>query len=494
MGIIKKQSISGTIYSYLGVAVGFITTGLVYPSVLSKVEVGLFTLLISVSAIFAQFSGLGFNAVMLRNFPYFRDKENGHHGFLTLALVVNAIGLILAFLTFFIIKPWLIAENVEKSALFVDYIMYLIPLIFFTSFFNLLDNYFRSIYNSIKGIEIKELWQRVFVLLGVLGYFIGIYDFGTLVIMFTIAISLPSLLILYSVWRQGELHFGWDKGYIKPKMFREMASVSLYGIATSFSGVLIMQVDKIFVNHYLGLGDTGIYAIAFYFGTLVLIPSRPLIKIASVLIADGWKSNDHAKIDEIYKKSNIVLTIVALLMFFGLWINIDHVFKIIGEEYIAGKYVILLVGLANVFEMSTSVSQYIINNSAYYKVITWFLLLFVVLLIISNAILIPLYGITGCAIAAVISRFVYNFLSWLFLYRKFGFQPFNLKYILLIFISLISFGLAWIIPQFSNFIIDMIVRSSVFVLFFGSGVLLSKLSPDLNDTFTGSLRKLKIIK
>jgi Na+-driven multidrug efflux pump len=226
----------------------------------------------------------------------------------------------------------------------------------------------------------------------------------------------------------------------------------------------------------------------------VLIPSRPLIKIASVLIADGWKSNDHAKIDEIYKKSNIVLTIVALLMFFGLWINIDHVFKIIGEEYIAGKYVILLVGLANVFEMSTSVSQYIINNSAYYKVITWFLLLFVVLLIISNAILIPLYGITGCAIAAVISRFVYNFLSWLFLYRKFGFQPFNLKYILLIFISLISFGLAWIIPQFSNFIIDMIVRSSVFVLLFGSGVLLSKLSPDLNETFTGSLRKLKIIK
>ena len=494
MGIIKKQSISGTIYSYLGVAVGFITTGIVYPSALSKVEVGLFALLISVSAIFAQFSGLGFNTVMLRNFPYFRDKEKGHHGFLTLALIVNTIGLVFAYLTFFIIKPWLIENNIEKSALFVDYIMYLIPLIFFTSFFNLLDNYFRSIYNSIKGIAFKELWQRIFVLVGVLGYFIGYYDFKSLVIVFTVAISLPSLLMLFSVWRQGELHFGWDKGYIQPKMFREMASVSLYGIATSFSGVLIMQVDKLFVNHYLGLAETGVYAIAFYFGTLVLIPSRPLIKIASVLIADGWKSNDHAKIDEIYKKSNIVLTIVALLMFFGLWINIDHVFTIIGEEYISGKYVILLIGLANVFEMSTSVSQYIINNSAYYKVITWFLLFFVVLLIISNAILIPLYGIVGCAIAAVISRFAYNFLSWLFLYRKFGFQPFNLKYILLIFISLISFGIAWIIPQFSNFMIDMIVRSSVFVLLFGTGVLSAKLSPDINETFTGTLRKLKIIK
>ncbi len=494
MGIIKKQSISGTIYSYLGVAVGFVTTGLVYPVALSKVEVGLFTLLISVSAIFSQFSGLGFNAVMLRNFPYFRDQEKGHHGFLTLALMVNAVGLLVAFTSFFILKPWLISNNIEKSALFVDYIFYLIPLIFFTSFFNLLDNYFRSVYNSIRGTALKELWQRIFVLLGVLGYFIGFYDFKSLVIAFTIAISLPGLMILFSVWRQGELHFGWDKGYIQPKMFREMASVSLYGIATSFSGVLIMQVDKIFVNHYLGLGETGVYAIAFYFGTLVLIPSRPLIKIAAVLIADGWKANDHAKIDEIYKKSNMVLTIVALLMFFGLWINIDHVFKIIGDEYIAGKYVILLVGLANVFEMSTSVSQYIINNSAYYKVITWFLLLFVVLLIISNAILIPLYGIVGCAFASVISRFVYNFLSWLFLYRKFGFQPFNLKYILLIFISFISFGMAWIIPQFSYFILDMIVRSSVFVLLFATGVLGTKLSPDINETFTGSLRKLKIIK
>ena len=494
MGIIKKQSISGTRYSYFGVIIGFVITGLFFPKILSTDQVGLLRLLVSISVLFAQFSGLGFNAVMIRSFPFFRDKENGHHGFLTLSLIVNTVGFFLSMIVFIIIRPWLISSNIEKSTLFIDYIYYLIPLIFFTSYFNLIDNYFRAIYNAAKGIVYKELWQRVFILISILGYYFNYFEFHFLVVLYTIAICLPTLLIALSLKMHGEFILNWDKGFVNKSMAKEMLSVSFFGIATSFSSILILNLDVVMINHYLGLSDTGVYAIAFYFSALVLIPSKPVIKIATVLIADGWKENNLKKIDEIYNKSNIILSIIALLMFLGLWLNIDNVFEIVGSEYLEGKYVIFFVGLSNVSEMATSVTQYIINNSKYYKVNTALLVLFIIMLIVSNALLISSNGIVGCAVATFFSRIVYNFLSWLFLYRKFGFQPFNLKYILLIFISLISFGIAWIIPQFSNFMIDMIVRSSVFVLLFGTGVLSTKLSPDINETFTGTLRKLKIIK
>ena len=494
MGIIKRQSISGTIYTYIGVVIGFITTGLLFPKALSTSEVGLLRLLVSMSVLFAQFSGLGFNAVMVRNFPFFRDKEKGHHGFLTLSMIINTSGFIIVMVVFLILRPWLIEENLEKSALFVEYIYYLIPLIFFTSYFNLLDNYYRIIYNSTKGIVIKELWQRIFILASVFIYYLGYIDFQTMVITYSISVCLPAIMISWSLWRQGELSFKWERGFISKSMTREMLNVSLFGIATSFSGVLILHIDVIMINHFLNLSATGIYSIVFYFGTLVLIPSRPVIKIASVLIADGWKENNLKKIDEIYQKSNMVLTILAFLMLIGLWVNIGNVFKIIGNEYVTGKYVILFIGLANVFEMSTSVSQYIINNSAYYRVITWYLLLFVAILVITNLIFIPVYGIVGCALAALISRFIYNFLSWLFLYRKFGLQPFNFRYFYLIGITLVSFIVSYLIPEMSHFLLDIIVRSSVLVTIFGVGIYFSRISPDLNETFHNILKQLKLIK
>jgi len=494
LGIIKRQSISGTIYAYIGVIIGFITTGLLFPKALSTDEVGLLRLLVSISVLFAQFSGLGFNAVMLRNFPFFRDKEKGHHGFLLLSLAVNTLGFVVVMVFFLLLKPWLISENIEKSALFVTYLYYLIPLIFFTSYFNLLDNYYRAIYNATKGIVIKELWQRMFILASVFAYFLGFISFHFLVVTYTISLCLPALLMGWTLWRQHELDFRWEKGFISKAMVREMINVSLYGIVTSFSGVIILNVDVVMINHFLGLSATGIYSIAFYFGTLVLIPSRPVIKIASILIADGWKDNDMKKVDAIYHKSNMTLTIIALLIFIGLWINIDNVFEIIGDKYITGKYVILLIGLANLFEMSTSVAQSIITNSTYYRVITWYLLLFVAVLAILNLILIPAYGIVGCAIASAFSRMMYNFMSWLFLYRKFNFQPFNLNYLTMIGIAGLSFAAAFFIPKLPNFLTDIALRSATVVGVFGVGVYFSGISPDLNETFHNVLKQLKLKK
>ena len=47
MGIIIKQTIKGTLWSYLGVAIGFVTTAYLYTNYLSTEIVGLFGLLLS---------------------------------------------------------------------------------------------------------------------------------------------------------------------------------------------------------------------------------------------------------------------------------------------------------------------------------------------------------------------------------------------------------------------------------------------------------------
>ena len=48
MGIIARQTIKGSVYSYLGAAIGFINVGLIMPQIFSTEQIGLTNLLIAV--------------------------------------------------------------------------------------------------------------------------------------------------------------------------------------------------------------------------------------------------------------------------------------------------------------------------------------------------------------------------------------------------------------------------------------------------------------
>ncbi|MHA1695338.1 MAG: hypothetical protein ACTSUG_08765 [Candidatus Helarchaeota archaeon] len=48
MGIIQKQTIKGTIYTYLGVALGFVNIGLLTPKIFSTDQIGLTNILVAI--------------------------------------------------------------------------------------------------------------------------------------------------------------------------------------------------------------------------------------------------------------------------------------------------------------------------------------------------------------------------------------------------------------------------------------------------------------
>ena len=99
MGIIEKQATQNALYSYLGAILGFISVLWLSHS-LSTDENGLIRILISISTLLAQFSSLGFSAVTTRLFPYFRNKDKGHHGFLFYAIIVSLVGFLLCWIVF----------------------------------------------------------------------------------------------------------------------------------------------------------------------------------------------------------------------------------------------------------------------------------------------------------------------------------------------------------------------------------------------------------
>jgi len=140
LGVIQKQAIKGTIYTYLGALVGFITAIILFPRILGPEKTGLINILIAYSLIVAQFASLGLNSTTTRMFSYFRSTDNKHNGYLFLLVIITLIGFIITTIIFYLLKPTLIAgkEEAEGGTLFVLVLFIHYPNFIFLHFFLML--------------------------------------------------------------------------------------------------------------------------------------------------------------------------------------------------------------------------------------------------------------------------------------------------------------------------------------------------------------------
>ena len=495
MGIIENQGIRGTAYSYIGVAIGFVTAGILMPLFLSTEEIGALEMLVTWASVFATLATLGINSVTNRLFPYFRDAQNHHKGYFSILAIVIVIGLTLSICLFLLVKPVIIQDSLEKSALLINYIDLIVPLMIFITVFMVVDIYYAVLYNAVKGIFLKEFLQRILILAVLLFFYFEVFDFSALVMAYVGALSLPGILILMSLTRDGELVFKSPRPNLSGDLLKSMASVALFGIAVTFSNSLIQYVDRIMINSMLGLDATGIYRVAFFYGTLVIIPLRALSKISAVVVAQAWKDNKQEEVKSVYYKSTIDQLLIGLLVFVGIWGNIDNIFHILPAEYEGGKYVIFFIGLTNLLIMAAGVSGAIISTSRHYKILSLFIIVFGLLVVITNWIFIKAFGISGAAIASAISALAYSLMRVIFLKNKFSMQPYTYRHLLIIGIGAVSYLASLLVPdlvpesnKIPGLVLDVLLRSAVIIGVFMGLVYIFKLSPDL-QRFVGKIMK-----
>ncbi|WP_429409943.1 lipopolysaccharide biosynthesis protein [Roseimarinus sediminis] len=463
MGIVIRQTIKGTIWSYLGVIIGFITTSYFFPNYLTTEVVGLLGLLVSYSQLFGSLSLLGLPGVTSRLFSYFRNKENGHNGFLFIALLFHLAGIVLFLLAFFLFKPLLIETNIDDSPLLVQYLYLLVPLTVAVMLFVFLDTFNKVLYDAVFGTFLQEFLQRFLILAVTILYVTRIISLEHFVIGYAIAIMSKAIIILFFLLRRKAIDLKPRLDFLDRPMRRELASVAIFSLVSGMGSLIVFNLDKIIINQMLDLSNTGVYTIAFYFGSLIAMPSRPLLKISGTLIADAWRNNDLGTISRIYNKSCLNQLIIGGLLFLGVWANIDNVLIILGDDYLEGRWVIFFIGMGYLIDMSTGANGQIINFSKYYRTSLLFISILIGLVVVSMRLLIPLWGIVGAAVAIAASLLFNNLMRFLFLRSKFGFQPFTIHSLLVIAIYLCIYFIQLLLPAMP-FLPDLLVRSTFIVV------------------------------
>lgn len=481
MGIVRRQTIKSSIYSYVGAFLGFITTGLLLPRLCTTEQNGLLIMLVQLSVLGAQIFSLSTTNLAGKFFPYFRDIQKGHNGLLFLLLLLSTIGCLLSVIVYFIGKETFIHFFASNSPLLTYYYYLLIPLIIFTIYFNTLDAYTRGLFNVSTGILLKEFVQRLVILIFISFLFIKLLNFEQFLFLYVTAICLPApLLVLYLIYKKS---FSITSGRKKmpKKLYRYMFTFGSYSLLTGFAALVVNTIDNTMISKMLGLSDTGIYGRAFIFGTLIAIPGRIMNKVSVALVAEAWKKKDIKYISNLYTKSCLTQLIIGCLLFLGVWSNIHNIMDMLPAEYAEGKYVIFFISLMSLFDMATGANGIIIVSSKYYRFELLSMSILIIICFISNWFLIPIYGISGAALATASTIFIFNLIRVIFLYVKFKMNPFTIHNIKVILITLLTFAVTTLIPTLNNFIIDLIIRSTFILLFFGILIFYSKVSTDINQ-------------
>lgn len=493
MGIIQRQTIKSSIYIYLGVLIGFVNSTILYPSYLTTAQIGVLGLLISWGSLFSQLGTLGFGGATIRFFPYFRNREKGHQGFFFLMIMVCLVGYGIFLFIFSLIKDWIVREAGSDSLL-SDYIHLIIPFTLFWLLFIMLDIYNRALYNASTGTFLNETFARVLVLILLYPFIIDLIDFDTYVDLYVFSRALLVILILLFLFYKRDISLRPDFSLLNRTMRRDMLSLSFYSLLTGFSNIAIMRIDAIMISSFYSESQVGIYLTTFYFGTLVSLPSRALRGITPTLVADAFKAGQLEEVSEIYRKSTINQMVAGAFLLIGIWANIHNVFQILPGEFQAGFYVILYIGLMNFLKMLAGINDIVIGNSKFYRFNTYSMIAWLLMIILTNWWLLPMMGISGAALASLLSVLAVNLVRVVFIYYRFGFQPFGRSHIIILFIGLVVYLLSLLLPVLENYLIDILVRGSLITLLFVPAIYFSGTATEINqliDTYLKAIRKSK---
>ena len=184
--------------------------------------------------------------------------------------------------------------------------------------------------------------------------------------------------------------------------------------------IILASTDTFLMGVFKSNEDVGIYNVALKISTLSIFFLQAISSILAPKIAKAYAEDDKSNFNKIMKfatKINFYLSssLILLILLFR-----DFLLKLFGEQFIEGELVLIILCIGQIISSFTGPVGVIMQMIGQQKAFRNIVVLALILNIILNFNLIPLYGGIGAAISTSISLFVWNIGSTIYLRKKLG--------------------------------------------------------------------------
>lgn len=483
MSSIRRQSIISSVVIYIGFIIGLANIYIfTRKDVFLEPQYGLYNTFIAISLMMMSFASLGMPTYIYKFYPYYKahlpDKKNDQ---LSISLLVGAIGFVFVLIAGIAFKHIVVKKYITNAPEIVEYYEWIFPLGFGLLVFTILEAYAWQFHKSVFTNFLKEVAWRLYTTVLIALFAFGLIGFSLFIKLFSLSYPAIALILLVYLVYNRHIHFTFTLSKVSRRFSKSILKLCSF----VYAGLVVFNISLVFdslvITSMLGLTQVAVYSVAQNIATMLQAPQRGIIAASIAHLSLAWKEKNMALIQKVYQRSSINQLIFSCGLFLLIVLNFYdavYTFQLKGT-YLAAFYVVVILGLTKVIDMGTGVNSQIIATSTYWR----FELVSGIILL---AVMLPLsylftkeYGITGTAIAQLISITIYNTIRIIFLWRKFKLFPFTIHSLQTVLLAGACFAACFFGLKEIHGWTGMFIRSISFIALYGAGSVYLKLSPDI---------------
>jgi O-antigen/teichoic acid export membrane protein len=493
MGVIAKQSITNTIFSYLGIVVGAVYTLFLIPEVFNQNpdEWGLIQLLFSFVYLFMPFALSGTSNIIIKFWPKFPEKERNNFAAFLLFMVITGLTVVSAIVLIF--KNAIFFSKSGDNILISEYYLWFFPVFYIHTLFHLFISYSRVFYKTSLPTFLKDPFLKFWTAFLIIIYWQKLIPFDYFFKLYFLGTAFQLILIYIYLKTNTTLRFPINFSFIKNKKnVKEILTYGSFSLLAGGAAVLVSRIDLLMISKLINLKEVAYYSIALFFISVLQIPVRSIGTIAVPVLSEHLNNKDYIQVENIYKKIAQNILVIGSFILLIITLNINEFMQILGEKFGQVKYVVIILGISKVYEMIHSPNGSVIIISKYYKYDIVFQIILLIVTIITNLIFIPLYGINGAALATAITMITNVTVKELFIYSKYKLHPYGKQTLAILATAGVSILLTIFIPDIYNVYITMIIKGLIISIIYLISLFTLNISDDMKQmviSIISSIRK-----
>jgi O-antigen/teichoic acid export membrane protein len=336
------------------------------------------------------------------------------------------------------------------------------------------------LYDAVTGTFWMEFMHKVINLFLIILFAFGWMNFRLFFAGYVLSMSLPVIPIVIVLLKRHSFNLQPRPEFVLPPVRKEVLNTMLFGFINGLASIILLNVDKVFVNQYLSLDEVGIFGVATLFASLIRVPYNAVSKIAIGIISEAWKRNDKNHIREIYRKASLNQAIIGFLIYTGILVNLRNIFAILPPVYASGKWVLIVYSAGILVNTVIGLAGNITEISKYFRFNTLFLGVSILIQFALSYFLIPKWGITGAALATVITLVSISLFQAALQRIAFGIVGVSMKLFIVFLAGIAGYFTSLLLPTLP-LVADIVVRSGIVTVVFMAIIFLLKISPEVNE-------------
>ncbi|KIA87810.1 polysaccharide biosynthesis protein [Flavobacterium sp. AED] len=181
---------------------------------------------------------------------------------------------------------------------------------------------------------------------------------------------------------------------------------------------LMMTFDVVFLKKFKGDETVAYYAVAMKLVSVLFMINNSVYISVSLKIAQLYTDKNRAELLRALKHSARIIFLFTLPVVLFVCLFSENILYFFGENYIQGKQALLILMTGQLLASFFGVSAIYLNMTGRQSIFQIVLIFAVLVNLILNIILIPIYSITGAAIAFVSSLLFWNIVTAIIIYKK----------------------------------------------------------------------------